>query len=350
MEEITDNIPKPPKRPNEKKLKKVQNQLGELQKEFLVLQAEITKATVKPDHLSHADAVFNLYDRFLHYFSNYQTMLQQAELMGIIEPEFQQKYEARFAKAAAYEFVEVKKDKPFPPVPRYDDEANKIFYQVNRDDHDHYLSYSILGLDKNETQGFISFSEANDLLNKKGFLADSDIKLQPKDLLTILFQRGHAAPRWEDNPYFLEFQEALNELNANEDSLTTISQITNELKKLKESVSSKTEDYLLVGLVLSMTLIVPIIAFIAYKIDVDYVIKNEISKLEERNLNLINEYKAKENALIENFSQETPLKQDIYHHMRSINTLFKPFKDRMDKENKLPHKSLTPKNGGGDDD
>lgn len=97
----------------------------------------------------------------------------------------------------------------------------------------------------------------------------------------------------------------------------------------------KFANYLLAGLLLTgFTLIGGIIPLLIYKIDM-YFLNEKIQQLEERKSGVEGKYRADKETLFERYEREHPLKQDIYHHTKSINTLFKPFKEQAEKT-KLP--------------
>lgn len=138
---------------------------------------------------------------------------------------------------------------------------------------------------------------------------------------------------WEKNYYFKEIQAEITKFNLEREP--EITQIKKNLESAKALKEDKFNNYMLAGLFLTgFTLVGGIIPLVIYKIDM-YFLNKKIQELEEKKSQVEGKYRTDTKTLFERYEKEHPLKQDIYHHTKSINTLFKPFKEQVEKT-KLP--------------
>jgi hypothetical protein len=284
------------------------------------------------------------YNKFLEYYKSYKQLSQHAKELGFIEEDFEEKHENLYYRGYAI----IRVPERYAVLQRLDDadlpehaEEGKIFYRIQPNNPAQYLTYKVIDPKGNEIVDFISKDEIKKLAKRKG-----NTTISEADMRKITLERGHTARNWSDSPYFLEFQEKFQEFNLQR--LPEINQIADVLNKAKQSAYRKTENYYLVGAVLTgLTIIGGLITLIAYAID-NYFTKKEIQQLEEEKSDLMAEY-SKDKATLESTENiKNPIKQEVYHHLREINLLFKPFKERAIKgaeqkeSEEQPHKPHKP--------
>lgn len=335
--EVSEDLEKSLGQELERKIEAIQRRealkkdFSNLENNFISLQENISKIVDNTGKILDTSEAFALSKDFINYYHKYQELLKEAELIGIVEPGFEKKYHELYAKADDYEFVEIAQGRPFPET-RYADEEGKVFYQWNPSNPDQYFTYSALSPDRTEVQGSISEDEVMDLLHNLGFesLEETSGLLTVKDLfLDVIIKRGHALPLWKDNPYLKEIKDETVQLQLR--NMPEMEQLERDIKKATESANLAEYEAIITAMFTCITVILPIIVFIVYKIQVGS-INDEIVELEAKKSSLVQELEEKKKELAEQRVEEVPLKQSIYTQMQSINTLFKPLKEALIKE------------------